>query len=132
MDSIVRAGSTARMRSGSLTQELLHRLDDLGSDPLFRIPVDPLLAMCVDENDLVLGRIESDALARDVVVDDKVDALRCELLARTPESPFTVVGGKADEYLAVAPIGGQRPQDVGRRLELHLPGLLALRPFRGE
>src|SRR5439155_2326177 len=125
--SIVRAASALRRDSGSLMQQLLGSLYDGRGDPVFRRLADPLLALRLDENDLVVHRVESHAGARDVVVDDEVHAFRDQLLARAGEATGAVVGREADENLAVLAPSSQLAEDVPRGLERQLPVGFVLR-----
>ncbi len=71
-----------------------------------------------DDRDLVVDGVEADARGRDVVDDDRVEALARELVAAVVERARAVLGGEADERLAGAARGGQRGEHVGGRLEL--------------
>src|SRR5919198_267661 len=68
--SIVRPASAVRRDSGSLTQQLLRLLYDRGGDLVFRRLADPLLAARTDEHHFVVGCVESNVVARNIVVDD--------------------------------------------------------------
>ena len=59
-----------------------------------------LLAVGRDDPDLVVGGLEADAGAADVVNDDRVEFLARELVAPVRERALAVLGGEADEQLA--------------------------------
>src|SRR5437879_3275287 len=99
--SIVRPAPAVRRDSGSLTQQLLGLLYDRSGDSVFRRLADSLVALGADEDDLVVGGVESHVLARYVVEDDEIHSLRDELLARACEPPLSVIGGESHEHLAV-------------------------------
>src|SRR5437763_8111008 len=131
---IVSAAAVVSTRSlrGSLTQQLLCGIYDRRGDPVFWSLRDPPLAGRGHEHDLVLLRVEADIAAGDVVVDDQVDALALQLLARARKPLRTGLRGEADQHLAVPAPLGEGLQNVGGGLELELPGLLVLGALRLE
>ena len=76
------------------------------------------LAAGGEDRHLVVGHVEADVGARDVVDDDGVEALAGELVAPVVQRPLAVLGGEADQQLAGTPPRRQRRDDVRRRLEL--------------
>src|SRR5918997_87433 len=118
---------STRCLPGSLTQELLCSVDDRRGDAVLRCLGDPLLACGGQQYHLVVIRVETDVVARDVVEHNEIDALALELLARARETFVATVGRKADEHLAVEAPRRERAQDVSGRLELDVPRLGALR-----
>src|SRR5947209_6167309 len=128
IDSAAPAVST-RWLPGSLTQKLLRRIYDRGRDSVFGRLRHLALGTGCHEDDFVLLGIEADVFARDVVVDDEVDALALQFLARTREAGLALVGREPDQHLAVRPPVCERRQDVRRRLEADVPLLLVLRPL---
>src|SRR6266508_1208945 len=125
---IVSAGAEVSTRSlpGSVTQQLLRRIYDRSGDLVFGRLGNTPLAGSAEEDDLVLLRVKADVVARNVVVDDEVDPLQHQLLARTRETLFTSIGREADQHLTVLPPLGKRSQDVGGWLEGDLPVLAVL------
>src|SRR5439155_11018045 len=126
IDSAAPAVST-RWLPGSLTQKLLRRIYDRGRDSVLGGLRHRALRTGCQENHFVLFGIEADVVARDVVVDDEVDALALQFLTRTLEAGLAVVGRKPDQHLAVGPAVCERRQDVRRRLEADVPRLPVLR-----
>src|SRR3954468_10691996 len=93
---------------------------------------DVALARRGDDRDLVVGALEADVRAADVVDDDGVEALARELVAPVLDRALAVLGGEADERLAVAAAGGERRDDVLGALEGQLePLALVLLELRG-
>src|SRR2546426_4149 len=125
IDSAASAVST-RWLPGSLTQELLGGIYDRRRDPVLRRLRQAALDAGSDEDDFVVLRVEADVVAGHVVVDDEIDALAVEFLARARETVLTPVGREPDQHLAVRAPLGERHQDVRRRHEPHLPCLLVL------
>src|SRR6266511_4781120 len=126
MVSAAAAVSTRSLR-GSLTQQLLSRIYDRHSDLVFRSLGHAALARRAQQDDLVVARVEADVVTRDVVVDDEVDALPLQFVARALETLVAGLGREPDQYLAVRPALCERAQNVGRRLQGHLPDVLVLR-----
>ena len=60
-----------------------------------------------DDRHLVVGGVEADARAADVVDDDRVDALAPQLVAAVVERAVAVLGREADEHL---PRAARRPR----------------------
>src|SRR6476646_420081 len=116
---------------GSLTQQLLCPIYDRRRDLVFRGLRQPGFRSRGDKHDLVLGGVEADVAARDVVVYNEIDALARQFLARAREPLTSVLGGEADQDLAVRPPFTKRPEDVDGRLERHLPGLLVFGTLLG-
>src|SRR3954453_21314413 len=73
----------------------------------------------LDDHDLVLGALEADLRARDVVEDDRVGALALELLPSTLRIRIGF-GREADDGLTLTPASRQSSEDVLRRLEIQL------------
>src|SRR5437660_7508819 len=122
IDAAAGAVST-RSLPGSVTQELLGRVDDRRGDLVLRRLADAALAGCADESHLVVHGVEADVVPCDVVVDDEIDPLQLQPLARAGKTRLAGVGRKAHEHLTVAPSFGERAEDVGGRLQRHLPAL---------
>src|SRR5919201_5354352 len=115
-----RAAASASARSlptasSTALREARDFVQDRACDPLLRRLRDPALLAVEDEHDLVVGRLEADVLARDVVVDNEVDVLALELLACAREPALACVRRKADEHLAVSPAGTEISEHVHRR-----------------
>src|SRR5262245_7958132 len=70
------------------------------------------LAVGRDDRDLVLGSLEADVRARDVVDHDGIEPLARELVAPVGDRAVAVLGGEADHGLAGAAGGGEAGQDV--------------------
>src|SRR5919108_1363114 len=121
------AAVSTRWLRGSLTQQLLRGIYDRGGDPVFRRLGDAPLACRRHEDDLVLLGVEADVVAGHVVVDDEIDTLPVQFLARARETLLPLVGGKPHQHLTVRAPLRERAQDVRRRLEAHLPRALVLR-----
>src|SRR3954447_13369626 len=121
------AGATA----GSAKQAL-HLVEDRRCDLVLRRLRDRLLTAAADERHLVVGRLEADVGATDVVEDEEVCVLRRELLACALEAALSLVGGEADEHLAGDAALAERREHVGRRLELERPAASVLRALRRE
>ena len=85
---------------------------------------DPSLARAVRIVTSLSSDVEADVGARDVVDDDRVEALGGELLARALDRARAVLGGEADERLAARRRGEAR-EHVRGRLELELAGVRA-------
>src|SRR6187549_814027 len=127
---IVSAAAVAlstRWLPGSLTQQFLGCIYDRRRDLVFRGLRHPALAGGCDEDDLVVAGVEADVAAGDVVVDNQVDALLLQFLARARETLVAVLGGEADQHLAVRAPLAECAQDVGGRFERYLPRTLVLR-----
>src|SRR5438270_6044209 len=93
---------------------------------------DRALAARRDQRDLVVGRVEADVRARDVVEDEQVGVLLGELPSRTLEAVGAVVGSEADEELTRLPALAERREHVDRGLELDRPRRGVLRALGGE
>ena len=91
----------------------------------------PFPAAGDEDHDLVVGGVESDLGPRDVVDDDRVQALALELALAVGKRTVPVLGGKPDHDLAGAASGGQRAEDVLGRLELDARGALGLLELGG-
>ena len=65
-----------------------------------------------DDPDFVVGGLEADAGSADVVNDDRVEFLPRELVAPVGERAVAVLGGEADDQLAVAAALGERGEHV--------------------
>src|SRR5437764_14823597 len=76
-------------------------VEDSRCDPFLRSLGEAPLSFGRDQHDLVLGNVEADVVARDVVEDDQIGPLGRELLARALEPALAAVGGEAYEELAV-------------------------------
>src|SRR5437867_4807578 len=118
---------STRWLSGLLIQQLLGCIYDRRRDLVFRSLRDPALAGGGDEHDLVVPGVEADVAARDVVVDHEIDMLLHQFLARAREAAVSAVGREADQHLAVGSLFPESAQDIGSRLERHLPGPVVLR-----
>src|SRR6476620_5006884 len=132
IEPIISAAAVAlstRWLPGSLTQQFLCCIYDRHRDLVFRGLRHPALPGGSDEDDLVVARIEADVAARDIVVDNEVDALLLQFLARARETLIAVLGGKADQHLTVRAPFAERAQHVGGRFERYLPLSLVLRAF---
>src|SRR5437868_6572292 len=130
--SINASSSNAVLLKGSLLRHQLHDLvEDLTCDSLLRRLPDSPLSHRRDQHDLVLGRVETDVVPRDVVEDDQIGSLRGQLLARAGEAGVAVVGGEADQQLPVTPPCAELREHVARRLERHRPRRGVLRPLAG-
>ena len=70
-----------------------------------------------DEHDLVVGRVEADVVARDVVEDDEVEVLLGEHPALALEPRLALLGAEADEHRAVLASRRAPREDVLGRLE---------------
>src|SRR4051812_49349004 len=116
------AGATA----GSAKQAL-HLVEDRGRDLVLRRLGDRRLAASPNKRHLVVGRLEADVGATDVVEDEEIGVLGRELLAGALETASAVVGGEADEHLARDSVLAERREHIGRRLELERPGASVLR-----
>src|SRR5215218_103625 len=114
------APSTAGLSMLPGTQALC-LVEDRGGDLRLGRLRDRPLAVPRHEHDLVVRSVEADVLAADVVVDDQVEPFRVELLACARETAFTGLRREADDDAAVRGAIGERPQDVGRRLEDDVP-----------
>src|ERR1700761_5855781 len=69
---------------------------------------DLLLVGGGDQEDLVLGAVEADRRVGDVVEDDQVGALAGQLGAGPVDRFAPVLGGEADDGLALAAIGADQ------------------------
>src|SRR3984893_2810591 len=137
LSTIARIASTAgtlstRWLPGSLTQEFLGRIYDRRSDLVFRGLCDATLPRGGNEDDLVVPGVEADVTPRDVVEDHDVDSLVLQFLARAREAMISAVSREAHQHLAVRSPFPEGVQDVGGRLERHLPLLLVLRALSGR
>src|SRR5919198_2682196 len=108
-------------------EQRLGFVQDRGGDPLLRRLGDPPLALRRDHDHLVLYGVEADVGSPHVVVDDEIGAFAVPLLARALQAALPLVGREAHEHAAVPPPRGELAEDVGRRLEPHLPRRLVLR-----
>ena len=77
-----------------------------------------------DDRDLVVGGVEADVRARDVVDDDRVDPLARELVAPVVQRALAVLGGEADERLVGPARRREAREDVRRALELDAHALV--------
>src|SRR5919201_5952296 len=87
----ISAASAARSSLAASSKELLRLVQDRGCDLALRSLRHPALAAVPDQDDLVVGRVETDVVAGDVVEDDQVCALGGQLLARPGETRLTLV-----------------------------------------
>src|SRR5882724_6157775 len=126
IERIVSAASTLSTLwlSGLLTQQLLGCIYDRRRDLVFGSLGHSAFLRGSDEDDFVVSGVETDVAARDVVVDDEVNSLLYQFLARAREAAVSPVRGEADQHLAVRSLFPESAQDVGRRLERHLPRTL--------
>ena len=65
-----------------------------------------------DDPDFVVGGLEADPGSADVINDDRVEFLPRELVAPVGERALAVLGGEADDQLAVAAALGERGEHV--------------------
>src|SRR4051794_9473379 len=108
-------GRSTRSRPGAqLRHGVEHRAGDLGLGRQGHVAV----TVGRDDRDLVGGDVEAGVLARDVVEHDRVETLVAQLAPRLLERVAPVLGGKADQRLAVAALACQPRQHVGCGLEL--------------
>src|SRR5436190_5224687 len=121
----------AGVAAGS-AKEALDLVQDRGGDLLLRRPGDRALPARREERDLVVGGVEPDAGAADVVEDDEVGVLAGALLACPLEPGLALVGGEADEHAAVAGTFAEGGEHVGRRLQLDRPDGAVLGALGGE
>src|ERR687888_763976 len=112
-------------------EQRLGFVQDRGGDPLLRRLGDPPLALRRDHDHLVLYGVEADVGSPHIVVDDQIHAFAVALVARALEAALALVGCEPDEDAAVAAPGGELGEDVGRRLEPHLPRRVVLRALVG-
>src|SRR5438046_6095939 len=113
-------GSTPSRRSGCsmlvvvlpARPLLLHRVQDGPCDVGLGGSRDRALGPAPDDRDLVLGHLEADVGAGDVVDHHEVKALALELFPRQLDGALTVLGGEADQCLAGPARAGERRQDV--------------------
>ena len=126
------AGSTRAQPLRCHLDQCLHLVEDRRCNLLLRCFRNRPLSGCPEEGHLVVDRVEADVPAGDVVENEEVGALACQLLARALEAGLTGLGGEADEELAVAAPFAQGREHVGRRLELERPGGRVLRALRSE
>src|SRR4051812_46872676 len=119
-----------RSPSGHLRAQRDHLFKDGGGHLALPGQRHVALAGRGDDRDLVGGDVEAGVGARDVVEHDGVEALLAQLSPRLAQRIAPVLGGEADQGLAVAPAVRQAGQHVGRGLELDAhrlaPGLLQL------
>src|SRR5215510_12909319 len=78
-----------------------HLVEDRCGDPLLRCSLDAPLARTRNEDDLVVGGVETDVVAAHVVEDDQVDSLVAELLPGALEHALSAIGREAHQQLAV-------------------------------
>src|ERR671931_164787 len=126
--------ATACLSAASSIPSLEQRLglvEDRGGDPLLRGLGNPPLALRRDHDHLVLYGVEADVGSPHIVVDDQIRAFAVALLPRACEAALALVGREPDEDAAVAAPGGELGEDVGRRLEPHLPRRVVLRALVG-
>ena len=69
--------------------------------------------------------LEADVRARDVVDDDRIQALAGELDLAALDRPLAVLGGEPDQRLVGAAMLGQARDHVRGRLQLELAGARA-------
>src|SRR3954451_21230517 len=122
-------GSTAR---SAISDQGLHLVEDRCGNLLLRCFRNRPLAGCGEEGHLVVGGVEADVRARDVVEDEEVGPFARELLAGPLDARLARLGGEADEELAVVAALPERREHVGRGLELERPGGRFLRALRGK
>src|SRR5919108_3207598 len=125
-DSTATACLSAASSIPSFEQHLC-LVEDRGGDPLLRRLRDPPLALRRDHDHLVVYGVEADVGSPHIVVDDQIGAFAVALLARALEPPLPLVGREPDEDGAVAAPRGELGEDVGCRLEPHLPRRVVLR-----
>src|SRR3954449_10362450 len=89
-------------------KQALHFVEDQRGDLVLPGLRERLLAARRHQRHLVVGGVEADVGARDVVEDDRVDVLARQLLARALEAAAARVGGEADEHLSGTPCGAER------------------------
>src|SRR3954469_19544774 len=114
-----RAGSIAR---SAISDQGLHLVEDRRCDLPLRCFRNRPLSGCREEGHLVVDRVEPDVRAGDVVEDEEVGALACQLVARAIEAGLARLGGEADEELAVAAPFAEGREHVGRRPSAGGPG----------
>src|SRR5215831_16059700 len=85
-------GSTAR---SAITDQSLHLVEARSRDLVLRGFRQCALAGCREERHLVVGGVEADVRARDVVEDEEVGALARELRPRALEPALARLGGEA-------------------------------------
>src|SRR2546422_957244 len=115
------AGATALS-----AKQPLYLVEDRGGDLALRCLADRLLAAGTDERHLVVGGLEADVAARDVVEDEEVGVLAGALGAGALEPGVALVGREADEQLAGNLPLAECREHVCRRLELDRPGVVRL------
>src|SRR2546421_12472098 len=112
------------------SEQGLDLVQDRGCDPLLRRLRDRPLPARRDDHHLVLYGVEADVGSPHIVVDDELGAFAVALLARALEPALALVGRKPDEHAAVtAAARGELAEDVGRRLQPHLPPRVGPRPL---
>src|SRR5438874_6586856 len=127
------ASAAAEMRGArSASKEPFHLVEDGGRDLLLRRLRDRALAVRAQQGDLVVGGVEADVGACDVVEDEQVGALVTQLRAGTLEAGLAAVRGEADEDGPLGACRTEQGEHVGRRLEFHSPRRAVLRPLARE
>src|ERR671930_2724370 len=124
-----RSAGAGAWRAGS-AKEPLHLVEDRGRDLVLRGLRHRTLAVCAEDRDLVLGRVEADVGASHIVEDEEVGLLVRELAACTLEPDLALVRSEADQYLTRRAPLAERGEPVRRRLELDRPRVAALRTLR--
>src|SRR6266849_255774 len=121
------AGATA----GSAKQAL-HLVEDGRRDLGLRGLGDEPLPGGGDERHLVVGGVEADVVAAQIVEDEQIGVLVRELLPRALEPELALVGRKADEQPSGPALCAERGEHVDGRLELDRPAGAVLRPLRRQ
>src|SRR6476646_5183477 len=85
--------------SAASAKQALHLVEDRARDLRLRGLAHDALARVRHERHLVVGGVEADVRAGDVVEDEQVGLLHRELLACALETAFALVGREADEQL---------------------------------
>src|SRR5689334_21939210 len=99
--------------------ESLDSVEDRVRDLLLRGQGNRVLTRALHDHDLVLGALEADLRARDVVEDDRVGALALQLLAGAGGVRIRF-GGEADDRLLISPACRERGEDVLGGLEVEV------------
>src|SRR5207248_11250455 len=126
------SGAHSRRRSalGALrlaAPQLVDPIEDRVGDRLLGVDRELVLVLGVDERDRILLRLEADLGIGDVVEDDQVGALAHQLVACPARPPDAVLGGEADDRLALAALRSEAGKDVLGGLEVQVePAALAL------
>src|SRR5213595_1789811 len=125
------AGTSSGACSGVVANDPLDLVQHDRCDLLLRRLRNAPLSPSRYEHDLVLGCVEADIRARDVVEHDHVGVLAFELLPRPFEPVRAVIGREADDHLVGAASLADCREDVGRRLQLDRPRARVLGTLRG-